>query len=166
MHSTRLWIFILLIVLTPQTHNSQTPKPAPAKPSVIATADHEVAGVEVALLEVKRTAGDTLTIRFRYTNKSAARKTIQHGGQGLDAWRFGSDVYFVVPGTNQKYTPAKDADGYPVAARHDEFGTGITLAPKRIVNTWAKFPAPPAEVETITVYLPGAPPFEDVAIAK
>jgi len=40
------------------------------------------------------------------------------------------------------------------------------LAPKETVSTWAKFPAPPADVEKVTLYLPGAPPFEDVAIGK
>jgi hypothetical protein len=39
-----------------------------------------------------------------------------------------------------------------------QFQFGISLAPKQPVTTWAKFSAPPAVVEKITVYLLGAPP--------
>ncbi len=174
MRRTSLWILTLLIVLTPavecQTGKPQSKKPAqtsaPAGPAPLATADHEVDGVEVALMEVKRTPGDAVTIKFRYTNKTTDKKKLDHGGQGLDAWRFGSDVYFVDPATNKKYTPLKDQNNYPIAAKHEQFGVGITFAPRQVVNTWAKFPAPPPEVEVITVYLPGAAPFEAVAITK
>lgn len=168
-----LWMLSLLIVMMPtvesQTRVGQTSKtrqgPAAAGPAQIATADHEVSGVEVALMEVKRTSADSVTIKFRYTNKTPEKKTLDHGGEGLNAWRF-ADAYFVVPSTNRKYTVLKDQNGQPVAANHQQFGVGITLAAKQAVNTWAKFPAPPPEVEKITVYLPGAPPFEDVAITK
>ena len=165
-----LWMLSLLIILMPaiesQTRISQTKKTPAAAPAVIATADHEVDGVEVTLVEVKRTAANSVTIKYRYTNKTTTKKELNHGGQGLDAWRFGGDVYFVVPSTNQKYETLKDENNYPVAARHEQFGTGIVLAPKQVVNTWAKFPAPPTEVKVITVYLPGAPPFEDVSLTN
>ena len=164
----------LLIVLTPaiesQTRKTQPQKssqtPTTAVPTVVASADHEVDGVEVALVEVKRTSGDTVTVRFRYTNKTTDKKKLDHGGDGLNAWRFGQDAYYVVPKSNQKFSVLKDENGYPVAANHQQFGVGITLGAKQVVNTWAKFPAPPPDVEVITVYLPGAPPFEDVALAK
>jgi hypothetical protein len=177
MRRTMLWMFTLLIILTTavaltqptesQTRKSQTVKPSAAsQPAAIATAEHEVGGVEVALMEVKRTTGDSVTIKFRYTNKTTSTKKLDHGGQGLDAWRFAWDAYFVDPATNKKYVTLKDQDGNPVAANHQQFGTGITLAARQVVNTWAKFPAPPTDVEKVTVYLPGAPPFEDVAVTK
>jgi hypothetical protein len=31
---------------------------------------------------------------------------------------------------------------------------------------WAKFPAPPAATEKVTLYLEGVPPLEDVPLAK
>ena len=168
---TPLIVLTTMVVLTQpagsQTRKSQTVKPtAPSEPAAIATANHEVVGVEVALLEVKRTSGDSVTIKFRYTNKTTDNKKLDHGGQGLDAWRFAWDAYFVDPATNKKYVTLKDQDGNPVAANHQQFGTGITLAARQVVNTWAKFPAPPPDVEKVTVYLPGAPPFEDVPVAK
>ena len=175
MRRTISGMLTLLIVLTTvvvstqpagsQTRKSQTVKPAPVA-APIATAEHEVGGVEVALMEVKRTTGDSVTIKFRYTNKTTEKKKLDHGGQGLDAWRFAWDAYFVDPATDKKYVTLKDQDGNPVAANHQQFGTGITLAAKQVVNTWAKFPAPPPAVEKVTVHLPGAPPFEDVAVVK
>jgi hypothetical protein len=153
MRRTMLWMLTLLIGLTPlvvltepaesQTRKSQTKKPtAASNPAPIATAEHEAGGVEVALLEVKRTSSDSVTIKFRYTNKTTDTKKLDHGGQWLDAWRFAWDAYFVDPATNKKYVTLKDQDGNPVAANHQQFGTGITLAARQVVNTWAKFPAP------------------------
>jgi hypothetical protein len=172
MRRTMLSLLIVLtavVVLTQpagsQTRKSQTVKPTASQPAAIATAEHEVGGVEVALMEVKRTTGDSVTIKFRYTNKTTDKKKLDHGGQGLDAWRFAWDAYFVDP-ANKKYVTLKDPDGNPIAANHQQFGTGITLAAKQVVNTWAKFPVPPPEVEKVTVYLPGAPPFEGVALTK
>jgi hypothetical protein len=164
----------VLIVLTPpvesQTAMTQNKKPtqgsSATRSAPIAVADHEVGGVEVALLEVKRTSGDSITIRYRYTNNTTEKKRLSHGGDGLYAWRFAHDAYFIVPTTKLKYTPLKDENGYPVAADHQQFGSGITLAPKQVVNTWTKFPAPAPEVEKITVFVPGAPPFEDVVLGK
>lgn len=163
-------LIVLAMAVESQTRKSQAKKApqvtAPHAPAVIAVADHEVGGVEVALVEVKRTSGDSVTIKYRYTNQTTEKKKLDHGGDGLNAWRFGSDAFFVVPGTSKKYTPLQDENGYPIAANHQQFGVGITLAPKQVVNTWSKFPAPPPEVEKITVHLPGAPPFENVAVTK
>ena len=35
---------------------------------------------------------------------------------------------------------------------------------RREVLLWMKFPAPPADVKTISLSLPNMPPFDDVAI--
>ena len=174
MRRTSLLTITALIVLTPavesQTAMTQSKKPAQGSPAAgaapIAVADHEVGGVEVALVEVKRTSGDSVTIRYRYTNKTNEKKKLDHGGDGLYAWRFAHDAYYVVVKTSKKYEPLKDENGYPVAANHQQFGSGIMLTPKQVVNTWTKFPAPAPEVEKITIHLPGAPPFDDVALAK
>ena len=40
-----------------------------------------------------------------------------------------------------------------------------TTKSKRKKLVWAKLPAPPADVNSITVFLPYAPPFEGVTIA-
>jgi hypothetical protein len=136
----------------------------PAAP--IAVQDHEVEGVEVALLEVKRASGNTVTIKWQYRNKTNEKKPLNHGANmGMDSYRFAKDVYFLDP-SQKKYVVLKDAQGIPQAAKHDQFAFSLNLAPKQTVNTWAKFPAPPADVEKVNIYLPGAPPFEDIALGK
>jgi hypothetical protein len=139
----------------------------PAAPTAaIAVQDHEVEGVEVALLEVKRGSGNTVTIKWQYRNKTNEKKPLNHGANmGMDSYRFAQDVYFL-DSSQKKYVVLKDAQGIPQAAKHDQFAFALNLAPKQTVNTWAKFPAPPADVEKVNVYLPGAPPFEDVALGK
>ena len=163
-----LWILVVLAILTStvssQSRRGQTRTPASSIPAPIATAEHEVGEVEVALMEVKRTSAGEVTIRYRYTNKAAASKTLHHGSDGLDAWRFASGVHYVAGG--KKYEVLKGENDYPVAAQHQQFGTGINLKPKQVVNTWAKFPAPPEDVTEVTVYLPGAPPFEKAPLSK
>ncbi|HYU99714.1 MAG TPA: hypothetical protein VE977_12860 [Pyrinomonadaceae bacterium] len=86
-------------------------------------------------------------------------------GFRLDNQRFASGAYFVVA-AEKKYTALKDEKGSFNAAKRIQFNFGIGLAPKETVSTWAKFPAPPADVDKVTLYLPGAPPIEDVAIGK
>ena len=38
------------------------------------------------------------------------------------------------------------------------------LDPGQSYTMWVKFPAPPAEVKSVTLQVPGVPPFEDLAI--
>jgi len=141
-------------------------KPAGAAPSPtpIAAQDHEVEGVEVALLSAKRNNDGTVTIRWQYRNKTSESKKLAHGAAaGLDSQRFAKDAHFTDP-KGRKY-PVLKGDNYEyVASKHKNFEFGITLAPKQSVTTWARFSAPPPGTEKITVYLPGAPPFEDVEI--
>ncbi|HYV04493.1 MAG TPA: hypothetical protein VFB82_07910 [Blastocatellia bacterium] len=145
-----------------------TPTEAPAAQvaTAIGVQDHEVEGVEVALLEVKRASGNTVTIRWQYRNKTNEKKPLNHGANmGMDSYRFAKDVYFLDP-SGKKYVPLMDDQGKPIAAKHDQFVFALNMSPKQTVTTWAKFPAPPAEVEKVNVYLPGAPPFEDIALGK
>lgn len=141
---------------------------APAVPvsAAIAVQDHEIEGVEVALLEVKRASGNTVTIKWRYRNKTNEKKSLKHGANmGMDSYRFAQDVYFLDP-SQKKYVVLKDAQGIPFAAKHDQFAFALNMAPNQTVTTWAKFAAPPADVEKLNIYLPGAPPFEDIALGK
>jgi predicted transcriptional regulator len=43
---------------------------------------------------------------------------------------------------------------------------GISLAPGQVLTTWAKFPAPPTNVDKISIYISRVQPFEDVPIGK
>jgi len=135
--------------------------------------EHEVGGVDVILLEVKRTSGDSLTLKWQYRNKTQEVKELGKGtASWSDAYRLSLDAYLVDPVNKKKYLILKDEKGNPIAATHElkwwpEFKRNfIGLSGGQSLTTWAKFPAPPPNVEKISVFIPGAPPFEDVPLSR
>ena len=63
------------------------------EPAPLGVQDHEVEGVEVALLQVKRNSDGTLTIRWQYRNKTNETKSLVHGySVGLDNYRLARSV--------------------------------------------------------------------------
>jgi len=144
---------------------AQDASPAKAESSATAPsapkADTEWDGVSVELTSLARGDGDTITIKFKYTNSGSQKATIYRLG------RFSGDnmalhVYYVDAKNKKKYLVIKDAEGKPVASNM----TYVELEAGASRSGWAKFPAPPAGVDKISVYLPGAPPFEGVTIAS
>jgi hypothetical protein len=114
-------------------------------------------GVEVSLLELKRASGDTVTAKWLYKNTSEERKTIQH---------LMSDEYYLVdPDAKKKYFCVKDSKNNWVAGNNSGYNN-VELEPGKTFKMWAKFPAPPAATEKVTLYLEGVPPLEDVPLAK
>jgi len=156
----------------PSAASPASTAPAPeAAPAAVAPAagvfvqEHET-GVEVALVEIRRTAGDSVTAKWRYRNTLGTEVKILKGGS---AW---SEVYkltmgaFLIDSVNRKkYMVITDAENIPLASKHGDW-QGFSLAPGQTLSSWARFPAPPAEVERVTVAIPGVPPFEDVPIVK
>ena len=133
--------------------------PAAAATTTSQKADTEWEGISVELTGVAKGEGDTITIKWKYTNSGSKKADIwKLGAIGHD--EFAEHVYYVDPGNKKKYLVVKDATGKPVASAllHFELDTGASR------GGWAKFPAPPAGVNKISVYLPGAPPFEGVTI--
>jgi hypothetical protein len=129
---------------------------SPAQPMVEET---EWDGVKVELTSVERTSGNMLTIKFKYTNSGSGKAEIARLGQ------YGHDnvvehVYYVDTKSKKKYLVVKDAEGKALGTNLKYF----TLASGESKAAWVKFPEPPADVQKISVYLPGAPPFEDVPI--
>jgi hypothetical protein len=133
-------------------------------PKGLGTNDHEVSGVEVTLMELKRTSGDTVTAKWRVTNKDKEKKQLSKATGWTDAYKLSFDSYLVDPANKKKYLVLKDSSGKPIAAAH---GSGaIKLEGGKTISTWAKYPAPPAGVDKVSVYLPGVAPFEDVPLSK
>jgi hypothetical protein len=129
--------------------------------------DHEIEGVEVVLLEAKRTSGDTITVKWKYRNQTKEKKElVKSTSSWSDAYRFSLDAYLIDPLNKKKYLVLKDEKGNPIATRHELKQLVITLAPGQTISTWAKFPAPPAQVEKISIYIPSVSPFEDIPISK
>ena len=120
--------------------------------------DGDISGISVELTAVQKT-GDTIMVRFKYINggdKTTGMIYNQVGGQIEDK------IYYVDAKNKKKYLVIRDTENHPLAsALHDlEVNAGETK------GCWAKFPAPPADVTAISVYIPGAPPFENVPLGE
>ena len=155
---------IALVIANVRGQESSSPTPGNTATKSETTAqktDTEWDGVTVELMSVTRGDGDTITIKYKYANSGSKTATIYKLG------RFSGDnmalhVYYVDARNKKKYLVIKDAEGKPVASNM----TYLELEAGASRNGWAKFPGPPAGVDKISVYLPGAPPFEGVTIAS
>jgi hypothetical protein len=161
-----LWILVIscvmLLVSDSMLTAQEKPPSAPGagettgQPMVEET---EWGGVKAELTSIERTSGDMLTIKFKYTNSGSKEVDISKLGQ------FSHDnvvehLYYVDTQSKKKYLVVKDAEGKALGTNLKYF----KLEPNGAKAGWAKFPAPPTDVQKISVYLPGTPPFEDVAI--
>lgn len=113
----------------------------------IATADGEQPGVRIDITELKRTSGDTLTMKFTLVNDSGSAVSPYELFTTSDV-KF---VYLIDAVGKKKYLPIMDAEGDCVCAGNlgHEFP-----ADQNAMNLWAQFPAPPAEVSEVSVVFP------------
>jgi hypothetical protein len=133
-----------------------SPNPAPAS---TLTSDTEFGdGVTVELQSVTRGEGD-VTIKFKYTNNGS--KTADFSRSNYGHANIAAVVYYVDPKNKKKYTVIKDAEDKPLASLMQSF----KLEAGASKSGWCKLPAPPAEITSVTVVMPGAPPFEKVKVA-
>jgi hypothetical protein len=119
----------------------------------------EWSGVTAELTSVERSSGNMLTIKFKYTNAGSDKVDIARLGQ-YSHDNVLEHVYYLDTKNKKKYLVVKDAEKKALGTNLKYF----TLAPGESKAAWGKFPEPPADVQKISVYLPGAPPFEDVPI--
>jgi hypothetical protein len=116
-------------------------------------------GIVAELTSVERSSGNMLTIKFKYSNNGSEKVEIARIGQ-YSHDNVLDHVYYIDTKNKKKYLVVKDAEKKAI-------GTNLkylALAPGESKAAWGKFPEPPADVLTISVCLPGAPPFEDVPI--
>ena len=142
-----------------------TDAPETAKP--IAVHPFSVEGVDVALMEVIRTAPEVVTVKWEYRNKTAAPQKLAVDSKGWsDPYRLSWDTYLLGADGKTQIKIMKDSDGHPVAARN---GTpnqlAITVPAKKTLKTWAKYSVP-ADTKTVTVVLTGVEPFENVEVKE
>ena len=118
--------------------------------------DSDISGISLELTSVQKT-GDTIMVRFKYiSTRDKPTRIDTESGQKV------SDMYYVDAKNKKKYPIIKDTERNPLSSNLEylEVPAGETKA------CWAKFPAPAPDVTTISVYIPGAPPFENVPIAQ
>jgi hypothetical protein len=132
----------------------------------IAVHEHEVNGVDVALMEVNRTSSDTVTVKWEYRNKTKAFQKLTKRSTGwADPYRLAYDTYLADEEGKMKFPVLRDSEGVPIAAVHGKPVDDIAVAPQKPLKTWAKYRVP-VEVKKVSVFLTGVEPFENVAIAE
>ena len=127
---------------------------------VIESVDAEWSGIQTDLLEVKRMSDNTIRARWRWRNTTEKKVHLFSSDGARDAMK--EQTYLIDPVNKKKHFVVTDAQGKVV-------GTALgflSLEANQTFSAWAKFPAPPPNVEKITVVIAKTPPFEDVPIAK
>ena len=131
--------------------------PAPAKPLV--TRELDVEGVVAEVIESIRKDG-VLTVRVRFRNIGSAPAKIALAGGGTS---YHTANYISAGDT--KYEIMRDTSGAVMATPRDGGGwLEPTIKPKGTWGWWAKYPAPPADKKTYSLYLKVGPPIEDIPI--
>ena len=142
------------------------PGGTPSVPSTaaIATADGERAGTRVDITELKRSSDNTVTVKFAMVNDSD--KGIGFGydfgdsaNQNKDYGSIGG-VTLVDSAGKKKYFVVRDSDNNCLCSRDIK-----DIASKSRTNLWAKFPAPPDDVQKISIVIPHFGPMDDVIIS-
>jgi Cytochrome oxidase complex assembly protein 1 len=126
---------------------------APAVPGgVIASAQYNNdPNIRCDLLEVKRVSGGALLVRWRLFNTGA--KVANYNFE----W---NELYYTDPAENKKYAYLTDSSGARVL---DMWWGDLPPGEQRL--QWAKFPAPPASSNKVTIIIPKFAPFEDTPVA-
>lgn len=157
----------LLVWAGPPVHGSKAFAQATGEETVLASAAFLVdPALRLDLLEAKRVSGGALLVRWRVANTSG-------GGGGLvrdEGKDIGYDVpgkyylsysYFIDHSENKKYHILRDSN--------ENWLSGVysgTYGPGSEYLNWAKFPAPPARSDRISVHISGFEPMEDVPISE
>ena len=115
-------------------------------------------GVVAEVVECKRKEGVlTLKVRFRNTTQKDVRFDLI-GTRNYD------DLY--VTAGSKKYFVLRDSEKTPLAVAVDVFGkVSVNLDPGASWTWWAKYPAPPADVRSVSYFMPVGPPLEDIPVS-
>ncbi len=115
------------------------------------------------LLEVKRTSGGALLIRWRLINTAGGQATGLAAGGAPKPIYYNFDwpeLYYTDPAENKKYAFLTDSENNRIL---DVFWGNFEAGQQHL--NWAKFPAPPPTSNKITVFVPKFMPFEDVPVS-
>jgi len=115
--------------------------------------------------ELKRGSGGTLTLKMAFVNDSenAMGFGYSYGDPDHEIPDHGSigAVQLIDPVGKKKYFVARGADGKCICSR------GLPdIAPHSRLSLWAKFPAPPDDVQKISIVIPHFQPLDDVTISR
>ena len=140
------------------------PAPQPVAAGVVASTDGEVAGTRIDIMELKRTSGGTLNLKFAIVNNSEKTLNVHSAYLGdnsisKDSYRDVSGIHLIDPVNKKKYFVITDAEKRCVCSTDIQDISAGSRA-----SVWAKFPAPPPEVQKVTIEIPHFQPIDDVQI--
>lgn len=138
---------------------------APAGPAAIATADGETAGLRLEVTEFKRASGGTINLKFAMINDSDKPVGFSYdygdGAHGATDYASIGGVHLIDQVGKKKYFVARDSGSKCLCSQ------GISaIQPGSRSNLWAKFPAPPDDVEKISIVVPHFTPMDDVLLSR
>jgi hypothetical protein len=147
---------------------SAAPPPATTSPAAtagsIASTEGETPGLRVDVTELKRASGGTVNLKFVLVN--GTDKAFGITGHYLgdshvsnDGYRGVSGVHLIDPINKKKYFVVADTEKNCLCSKDVP---DVPAGGK--VNLWAKFPAPPPEVQKLTIEIPHFAPIDDVQI--
>ena len=138
------------------------PQVTPAKPA-LATADGENPGARVEVQELKRVSGGTVMLRFVMINDGDKTLNVGYdfGAGSTSDYGTVAGVHLIEPVGKKKYLVVRDSESKCDCSR------GVKdVAAKSRANLWARFPAPPDNVEKIGVVIPHFSPMDDVPLSR
>lgn len=148
-------VLVLAAIIPPAAPRAQS---AGDGPKVIQSQDTNATGVVAELTECSRKEG-VLSIKMRLRNTGK-----QPVGFDIMSSHSDYDKYYVTA-DNKKYFILRDSEKTPLTVQADSFGMlHVNLAPGQSFQWWAKYPAPPATVKTLSLYTPLMAPFDDIPI--
>jgi len=132
--------------------------PPPASANVLKSGETNTTGVIAEVIQCERKDG-VLSMRVHFRNVTAKKAYFAIiNGRNYEKYYLtaGSKKYFILKDSEGTYlTPLADGSG----------GLGVDLDAGGQYTWWAKFPAPPSEAKEVTLYMPVAPPLEDIPIS-
>ncbi|RIL08479.1 MAG: hypothetical protein DCC75_08760 [Proteobacteria bacterium] len=140
---------------------AQQLQPPPQK-QALASTEGEYPDTTAEITELKRTSGETVTLKFTIINNSG--KDLDFGynfGESsiTDDYNSVGGVHLIDPQNKKKYFVVRDTAGKCLCSKGLK---GVPTGSK--TNLWAKFPAPPVSVSKISVEIPHFIPMDDVPL--
>jgi hypothetical protein len=157
-----LTLSVAMIGLTSRVNAQSSPAPAgqssPQPAGPLATADGEAPGTQLQVTKFKR-AGDSVILQFVLINNSDS--SYDPNNLQSSNYRSVDGVYLVDLAGKKKYEVVRDSTGVGVCSQ------GVQEIPsKSSANVWAKFPAPPDNVQKLGIVVPHFMPMDDVPLSQ
>ncbi|MGI8574234.1 MAG: hypothetical protein ACR2MA_02590 [Egibacteraceae bacterium] len=124
------------------------------------TVQSSIEGLQMEVLSLERAADNIVTLQFElnYDGEDSVQ-TGQQFAERVEDGPFASGPYLVDGQGRNKYLVLRDADGRCLCSELD-----LWLDPGSTVSAFTQFPAPPADVRRMTVYVPTFPPISGVPL--